>query len=312
MSQLADLPPLPEPISGLRNFWKFSRPHTIVGTSLSVLSLYLITVGSVEKSPFLPLLWPALIAWMACLCGNVYIVGLNQLEDIAIDRVNKPDLPLASGEFSPRIGQAIVVVTGILALILSLMAGFWLFLTVGVSLLIGTAYSWPPIRLKRFPLAAAFCIFTVRGVIVNLGLFAYFRDSMGKSIEISTPVWVLTLFIIVFTVAIAIFKDVPDMEGDRQYQITTFTILLGPEKIFMIVLLTISLCYAGMIAVGWARLSGMNAGGLIVSHLLLLSLLWWRGRGVNLDEKTDITRFYQFIWQLFFLEYLLFPLVCLL
>ena len=39
----------------------------------------------------------ALTAVSPALLANVYIVGLNQLSDIEIDRVNKPELPLASG-----------------------------------------------------------------------------------------------------------------------------------------------------------------------------------------------------------------------
>jgi homogentisate phytyltransferase/homogentisate geranylgeranyltransferase len=252
-----------------------------------------------------------LLTWVACLAGNVYIVGLNQLEDIDIDKINKPHLPLAKGEFSRLTGGLIVGFTGILAIILAFIGGFWLLITVGISLLIGTAYSLPPVRLKRFPLWAAFCIFTVRGVIVNLGLFRHYNTVINQNQSIYPSVWVLTAFVLVFTVAIAIFKDVPDLEGDRIYQITTFTLLLGPEKILTISLLTISLCYAGMIAVGLLGITGINSPLAIVAHLLLLLLLWWRSRGVNLEDKSEISRFYQFIWKLFFLEYLIFPLACL-
>ncbi|MEG3437658.1 homogentisate phytyltransferase [Pannus brasiliensis CCIBt3594] len=299
------------PFSRLQSLWKFSRPHTIIGTSLSVLALYILSVAGIENFPLSRYVWQALLAWIACLCGNIYIVGLNQLEDIAIDKINKPDLPLASGRFSVNTGRAIVLVTGILACILSLFGGLWLFGTVSLSLAIGTAYSLPPVRLKRFPLPAALCILTVRGVVVNLGLFLHFRTVMGENGAITPPVWLLTLFILLFTIAIAIFKDVPDTEGDRTYRITTFTLLLGKSKILRIVLLTISLCYALMIGAGLARLPGMNPPVLVVGHLALLLLLWWRARGVNLEETTEITDFYQFIWKLFFLEYILFPLACL-
>ena len=36
--------------------------------------------------------------------ANLYIVGINQLSDIEIDKVNKPYLPLASGELSVKTG----------------------------------------------------------------------------------------------------------------------------------------------------------------------------------------------------------------
>src|SRR3712207_8755450 len=60
-------------------------PYTTLFRSSSV------TVESLEQ---------LLGAMLACLCGNVYIVGLNQLEDVEIDRINKPHLPIAAGEFS--------------------------------------------------------------------------------------------------------------------------------------------------------------------------------------------------------------------
>lgn len=290
-------------------FWKFSRPHTIIGTSLSVLGLYLIAI-SLFSAPFSFL--PLLGAWISCLCGNIYIVGLNQLEDIAIDKINKPHLPLASGEFSLRTGKSIVAVTGILALLFAGFQGPFLFGMVAISLAIGTAYSLPPIRLKRFPFWAALCIFSVRGAIVNLGLFLHFSWVLQKNASIAPAVWVLTLFILVFTFAIAIFKDIPDMEGDLLYNITTFTIQLGKHAVFNLALWVLTICYVGMILVGLLRLAEVNSVFLIVTHLTALVWVWRRSKKVNLHDKSDIAQFYQFIWKLFFVEYLMFPIACLL
>jgi homogentisate phytyltransferase / homogentisate geranylgeranyltransferase len=315
MSQISSVTPknlLQDPLSWLYSFWKFSRPHTIIGTSLSVLALYLIAIETLENAIAIDNLWQVFGTWIACICGNIYIVGLNQLEDIAIDCINKPHLPIAAGEFSRKQGQWIVATTGILALIVAGYFGFWLFATVSVSLAIGTAYSLPPIRLKRFPFWAALCIFTVRGVIVNLGLFLHLDHVIQGQEFLSPSVWVLTLFILVFTLAIAIFKDVPDLEGDRQYNITTFTLLLGKPAIFNLSRWIITSCYLGMIWVGIIKLPGINPLFVVTSHLSLLGLLWWRSRRVNLEDKSAIASFYQFIWKLFFLEYLVFPAACLL
>ncbi len=300
------------PLAWLSSFWEFSRPHTIVGTSLSVLALYLIALATVDNTVSLNHIQDFLIALLACLCGNVYIVGLNQLEDQEIDKINKPYLPLASGDFSVKQGHYIVSITGILALIISFLGGWWLGTTVVISLLLGTAYSFPPIRLKRFPLLAAFCIFTVRGIIVNLGLFLYFTHCFTETAFLVPEVLILTAFVVIFTIAIAIFKDVPDLEGDKEYNITTFTILLGKKAIFKISCAVIFVCYLGMITIGVLSISNINKLLLIISHLGLLASLLWRSQRVNLDEKISIAQFYQFIWRLFFLEYLLFPLACLL
>lgn len=320
MSQISSQTSTPSPINlvekpgeWLYAFWKFSRPHTIIGTSLSVLALYLITLATTGSRVTVESLEQPLGALLACLCGNIYIVGLNQLEDVEIDQINKPHLPVAAGEFSRQQAQRIVAVTGILALVLAGLLGSWLFLMVSVSLAIGTAYSLPPIRLKRFPFWAALCIFSVRGAIVNLGLFLHFSQRFsGNVLFPPASVWALTLFVVVFTFAIAIFKDIPDIEGDKQYNISTFTIQLGKPVVFNLARWVITTCYVGMALTGGLWLASVNPIFLVSTHLLALGLMWWRSLSVDLQDKSAIAQFYQFIWKLFFMEYLIFPAACLL
>ncbi|VEP18179.1 Homogentisate phytyltransferase [Hyella patelloides LEGE 07179] len=298
------------PSSFIKSLWKFSRPHTIIGTSLSVLALYFIALGT-TNIPISPSNIKQMLAvWIACLCGNIYIVGLNQLTDVEIDRINKPHLPVASGAFTIKQGWGIVAVMGLIAIAISAFSGTWLLATVAVSLIIGTAYSLPPIRLKQFPFFAAFCILTVRGIVVNLGLFLHYSQRFQGQEVINADVWLLTLFILLFTIAIAIFKDVPDLEGDKKYNIATFSLILGKTRVFQITCGVIAICYLGMIAAGIIGLDGINSSFFVIYHLVLLSLLLWRSEDVNLEEKNAIASFYQFIWKLFFLEYILFPLAC--
>jgi homogentisate phytyltransferase/homogentisate geranylgeranyltransferase len=294
----------------VKSFWQFSRPHTIIGTSLSVLALYFISLATTGTQINPTNLEQMLAVWFACLCGNVYIVGLNQLYDIEIDRVNKPELPLASGEFTVGQGKLIVGIAGWLAIVIAAFSGIWLLATVATSVIIGTAYSVPPIRLKQFPFWAAFCILTVRGVIVNIGLFFHYGDKLHGREVLNPYVWTLTLFILLFTVAIAIFKDVPDLEGDKQYNINTFTLVIGKPAVFNLSRGVITVCYCGMIAAGLFWLTALNVSFFVASHVILLGLLWWRSRDVDLEQKSAIANFYQFIWKLFFAEYLLFPIAC--
>lgn len=294
----------------LSRLWKFSRPHTIIGTSLSVFALYAMALAIADSSISVTNVVQLLGTWIACLCGNVYIVGLNQLYDIEIDRINKPNLPLASGDFSALQGKWIVGVTGILAIGLAASLGSWLVATVLTSLAIGSAYSVPPIRFKQFPLLAAICILTVRGCIINLGIFSHFNSVLSGTDILPSSIWILTLFILVFTIAIAIFKDVPDLEGDRQYQIQTFTLALGKPAVFHITRWIITLAYLVTITAGLLMLPTINPWFFVGSHTVLLGLLWWRSQDIDLEEKGSIADFYQFIWKLFFWEYLVFPVAC--
>lgn len=297
-------------MSHLRSFIKFTRPHTVVGTSLSVVGLYLVA-WSYDR-PAEPLLGVLLLSLLACLGANIYIVGLNQLTDVEIDRINKPDLPLASGAFSLRTGRLIVGVGLVVALLLALLVGRYLLLTVAVSLLIGTAYSLPPLRLKRFHFWAAASIFTVRGVVVNLLLFLNFHFVFSGQANVPVHVWVLTAFVFGLSLVIAWFKDIPDVEGDGRFQIATLTLRLGAGRVFGLGLLLLSLCYVGMIAAGLLGLPYVNTTVLVVTHVLLLVALLLMSRRIEAQDRTAVARFYLFVWGLFFAEYIAFPLAALL
>ena len=202
----------------------------------------------------------------------------------------------------------IVIITGILAIGLAVFQGQFLLGTVGLSLAIGTVYSLPPIRLKRYPVWASLCIFTVRGVIVNLGLFLHFQGGGA----IPPAVWALTLFVLGFTFAIAIFKDIPDMEGDRQYQITTFTLKLGQRKVFQIAIAAIAICYLGLVLAALVGLPGVNVPFLVSSHLVALALLAWGSRQSGLSAEAIDQPLLSVHLEAVLPGILLFPIACLL
>ena len=172
-----------------RTLWDFTRPHTLIGSILSIPALYIFaapTVGHLSMS-HLPIVIYGLIP---SLLVNVYIVGLNQITDVEIDRINKPSLPLAAGTL--RMRGALLYVGLCLLGGLAAMCGFPstsfssipLRQTLAASTIIGTAYSVKPVRLKRFPLFAALCILTVRGAVVNVGFFAH---ALTKCYDTAVP-----------------------------------------------------------------------------------------------------------------------------
>jgi homogentisate phytyltransferase / homogentisate geranylgeranyltransferase len=119
----------------------------------------------------------------------------------------------------------------------------------------------------------------------------HFSWVLQRSQGIPSAVWALTIFILVFTFAIAIFKDIPDMEGDKFYNITTFTIQLGQVKVFKLSLWLLTVCYLGMMLVGILRLSEVNSIFLFISHLILLVLIWIKSQKVDLNNKSEIAKF---------------------
>ena len=110
-------------------------------------------------------LYGLLQALTAALLMNVCIVGINQIYDVEIDKINKPYLPLACGDLSMNAAVWIVSTTGAASLALGIAsASAPLFATLALSLLLGIAYSTdlPLLRWKRYPIMAAGCILAVR------------------------------------------------------------------------------------------------------------------------------------------------------
>lgn len=293
----------------IKNFIRFSRLHTVIGTTLSIVSLYLIALSfSSFSNLHLGLL---ALTLLSCLGANIYIVGLNQITDVDIDRINKPYLPLASGAFSMRLGYGLIIGSVLISLAIAIFIGHFLLLTVALSLVLGTAYSLPPLRLKRFYFWAAFCIIAVRGLIVNTLLFLHFHSNINGNHKIPAFVLLLTAIIFIYSIVIAWFKDIPDMEGDRRYQISTLSLRLGARSVFNIGNGLVMATYIGVMTLSLWLMPNATGRWLAGAHLALLPLLIVMSRKVDLGRQTAIKQYYQFIWVLFFLEYISFAVIAL-
>jgi homogentisate phytyltransferase/homogentisate geranylgeranyltransferase len=142
--------------------------------------------------------------------------------------------------------------------------------------------------------------------VVNLGVYWHFAQ------RIDPPVIALCLFVLPFSFAIAVLKDVPDLEGDRRFSIHTFTVRLGGRRVFHIGLTALALAYAGMIFVAPFALAGSAQPVVLVAgHLAAAGVLWYFARRADPRDRIGFTRFYMRVWALFFLEYVLVPIACL-
>jgi homogentisate phytyltransferase/homogentisate geranylgeranyltransferase len=287
--------------SALGVLWRFSRPHTLIGTFVSATGLYLIAVHELPGSGLDQLLW----VMVAGTGVNIAIVGVNQLTDIEIDRINKPHLPLAAGDLSVEAAWRIVAVAAVVPVVLGLTQGALETAAVTGALVVGCAYSLPPVRLKRWPLAAALCISGVRSAIVNLGMYGHFSLVFGGALTIAPSVWALTAFVLPFSFAIAVLKDVPDIRGDRRYRIATFTVRLGPERAARLGLGALMLAYVGMVVLGPLLVSDAQPVVLAGGHAVALALLLVWARRADPADPAAFTAFYMRVWALFFAEYAL-------
>jgi homogentisate phytyltransferase/homogentisate geranylgeranyltransferase len=300
--------------AGLGVLWRFSRPHTILGTASAIAGVYLVAIAELAAgepaADVADLLWVLL----AGVCVNVFIVGINQLEDVDIDRINKPDLPIAAGDLAPEAARWIVALCAVVPIVLALTQGAVELVSVTAALAIGAAYSCPPLRLKRYPAVAALSITLVRTVIVNLGVWLHFAATFRGDTSlagVSPAVWVLAALTLPFSFAIAILKDVPDIEGDRRFDIATFSVRLGARPVFLLGAGAVVAAQLGTALAGPLALPEASAPLLVAGHLAAAGALMWCAARVRLTDQSGFTTFYQRVWRLFFLEYAIVPLALL-
>ncbi|MCL7048334.1 hypothetical protein MKW94_007226 [Papaver nudicaule] len=319
----------------LNAFRRFTRPHTIIGTVAGIISVSLLPIETAADLS-LNFVVGVVKALIPALLMNIYVVGLNQLFDVEIDKINKPDLPIAAGDLSMANGITIVSASSILSLAMGLtFQSPPLLCALIISFFFGSVYSiemitfqyicpvisfyfpilvlsfqLPFLRWKRHAFLAATCILSVRALVVQLAFFVHMQKYvLGKPIAITRSLVFATFFMCFFSAVIALFKDIPDVDGDRDFGIQSFTVSLGQEKVFWLCVNLLLVAYGAAITVGATSSFAISKILTVLGHSVLGSILWLRARHVDLTSKADITSFYMFIWKLFYMEYLLIPLV---
>jgi homogentisate phytyltransferase/homogentisate geranylgeranyltransferase len=292
----------------LITLWRFSRPHTITGTVISISTLYVMACNGKEFSSHAGL-W--LLGIITGVCCNVFIVGINQIRDIGIDRINKPYLPLASGSLTVSQAYRIIFICMITALLISAWVSLYLLAVIVFALGIGWAYSMPPLYLKRHHLPAAIAVTTVRGFVVNLGAFMVFNWKINESTEIPWDVRVLTIFIIAFSVAISWFKDLPDVIGDAQYKIRTLAILYSQKFALIAGNIIVLSAYLFSIFVNYANYHysknpSFQTQVLCYGHIALMLLFIINSMSIKISRPESVKKFYKRFWVFFFAEYALY------
>lgn len=150
--------------------------------------------------------------------------ALNQIFDLEIDRVNKPERPLPAGALSVAEAAAFSAAAYALALGLAALLGRATFGLVLAAALATVAYSAPPARTKRHWLAAQITIAVPRGTLLWVAGW-----STMKPVDAPEP-WLLGAVFGGFILGAAATKDFSDMAGDRLGGCETMPIRFGVRR----------------------------------------------------------------------------------
>ncbi len=210
-------------------YLELGRPFTLLAPALGFLSGAVTAIGAAPQEPWSPALivYPAIGSLMAAVL-NAGNNALNQIYDLAIDRINKPKRPLPSGRLSVADAWAFTVVTYVLALVLAWLVApggrhecFWLVLVAVVCTFI---YSMPPLRTKRLGIWANITIAIPRGVLLKVAGWSAVKTIAG------VEPWYIGAIFGLFLLGATTTKDFADMEGDRLGGCRTLPIQFGVRR----------------------------------------------------------------------------------
>lgn len=297
--------------------WEFSRPHTLIGTAVSIPTIYFLAA----PSPVLVLRATTIRSILYTLvCGglaNLFTTGLNQITDVEIDRINKPTLPIASGRLRLEDASRIIVMALFLSYGMAFLSGsMYLIGTVIFSTVLGTLYSLPPFRWKRNPLLAASCIAMVRGLVVNIGFYGHAMTTVyGQtmfSIFKDAGCLLLASYFSVFGLIIAFCKDIPDVRGDEEHGVRSLAVRMGGDKMFSLVHRLVHVLFM-TVATGlvWSVGKDLRVWRLLVALTAYYfnTRIQKRASMVHPTNHKDVYLHYMFLWKLFYLSYMVLPLL---
>lgn len=213
---------------------RLARPITLLAPAVGMVSGSMVALGTLRDGAGGEGRGPLGEAAPAILGGAVLAVllnaasnAVNQVFDLAIDRVNKPDRPLPAGEITTGGAWRFAAATAAGALGIAWWLNTATLLIVAFTALVVYAYSGPPFRTKRFWWAANPTIAVPRGTLLFVaGWTAVDGDRRIDSMLL----WVLGAMYGLFILGAATTKDYADMEGDRREGCVTLPLRFGVRR----------------------------------------------------------------------------------
>ncbi len=216
-------------------YWEFARPFTLLMPAIGMLAGGIVAWGA---SPRGSSTWTesgahilinlAVGALMAAVM-NAGSNGLNQIYDLEIDRINKPERPLPSGRLQLKQAWRFTALTMAAGLFLAWFVNWQCFTLAATAALLTACYSAPPARTKRWGIPANITVSIPRGFLLPVAGW-----STVKTVAMLEP-WLLALPLGLFIFGASSTKDFSDIPGDRAGGCQTLPVKYGVRKTALII-----------------------------------------------------------------------------
>ncbi|KAL2323842.1 hypothetical protein Fmac_022900 [Flemingia macrophylla] len=280
--------------------YKLSLPYSMIGMVISITSSSFLAVD--KLSDISPLFFIGLLqAVVPHMFIIMYVNGVNQMFDFEIDKINKPYLPLTSGQLSFK---AIVIISAtflILSIWLSWIIGSWPLIWRLISIfLLWTAYSInvPLLRWKRNPWLTTMIMVVSSALILPISSFLHMQTFVLKRPTVFPRSLIFVIvFMSFYSAGVTLAKDMPDVEGDKAHGIDTFSISMGQKRVFWICVFLFETAFGVAIVAGATSPYLWSQFVTVVGHVVLASVLYYKANYVDFQSKSSIASFYRLIWK---------------
>lgn len=239
----------------MRHYVTLARPFTLLPPLLGIVSGAICAWGSAHNPDPARAVTAsvAMTVILGSLCAsfmNAASNAINQIYDLEIDRINKPDRPLVTGALSVRQAWIFAWIFYALAIVptwwvvvypydtwsekfFAPLAAHECFFIYIVGMIFTFVYSAPVSgRTKRLPFGANLTIAVPRGCLLKVAgwtMVAHAFSTSAPYLASSEP-WFIGAIIMVFLLGAASTKDFSDIEGDRAGGCRTLPIAFGVRK----------------------------------------------------------------------------------
>lgn len=191
---------------------RITRPHNAVVAGLTALLGYLVATGTLT----VPSLLPAVVVVLITAAGNV----INDVYDVEIDRINRPERPIPSGAISLAGAKAYAAAlfAGGIALA-TLTTALCLLIALVNSLILVIYAAW----LKRTPGVGNVAVaYLTASVFLFGGAFAGI-EGLVQNVSLAAIAFLATL-------AREVLKDAEDVDGDAAGGAHTLPMIIGVRR----------------------------------------------------------------------------------
>ncbi len=148
-----------------------------------------------------------------------YTVVLNNIYDLEIDKLAKNENPFLLKLIEKEEYLKLGITMGLIAIVFSFFPSMMVTLLILLALFLGTIYSVPPLRLRRYPLTSCFIAI---GSVISL---------MIGMLPCELYNYAILFLVIFFSVSIGtLIRDLESYEADKKAGVKTIFTLLGKEE----------------------------------------------------------------------------------